>query len=475
MSTDIGEQPKSPRDLATTLAAWIQSQLQPLSDTDVIHACGDASLQVLKGRPDAVKQLAHEKLHAVPFSEVPDCWRRLYEEASLWIAVSILQTSMQAIEPDPRSSVSTVKRCYDGTPKSQSNKTNHKSVHGSNPGQQLPWLAELVRELDMALILTGAPSRRNLIHDIFYRIDQHLDQSFRSPAQDGIPTAFPHSLSQITMHQTIRGADSLSLQAFERHLSRSGGPLLIDDIVAHWPAFSRWSNPSYLHRQTLAGHRLVPVELGRTYTDADWSQQIMPFSEYLLSYLCNPSPERIGYLAQHDLLDQIPSLVKDTITPDLCFADPPDLVPDNVSRQPKVEHPIRNAWLGPRGTISPLHTDPYHNLLCQVVGRKYVRLYAPGETKKLYPRGVDEAGVSMENTSLVDVSLARNLYKEPERAEGEGDDAQKAAFEREFPLFAEAVYQECILQAGQCLYIPVGWWHYVESLEVSFNVSYWFN
>ncbi len=26
----------------------------------------------------------------------------------------------------------------------------------------------------------------------------------------------------------------------------------------------------------------------------------------------------------------------------------------------------RSVWLGPKGTQTPLHCDPYHNLLCQV-------------------------------------------------------------------------------------------------------------
>jgi lysine-specific demethylase 8 len=43
-----------------------------------------------------------------------------------------------------------------------------------------------------------------------------------------------------------------------------------------------------------------------------------------------------------------------------------------------------------------------------------------------------------------------------------------------FPLFASAEYSECVLRAGEMLYIPYKWWHYVRSLEVSFSVSFWF-
>ena len=66
----------------------------------------------------------------------------------------------------------------------------------------------------------------------------------------------------------------------------------------------------------------------------------------------------MGYMAQHPLFDQVPELAADV--------RPPEAV-----RRGKLHS--ANAWLGPAGTVSPLHFDPQHNLLCQAVGSKYVR------------------------------------------------------------------------------------------------------
>ena len=216
--------------------------------------------------------------------------------------------------------------------------------------------------------------------------------------------------------------------------------------------------------KTFGGRRLIPVEIGRSYTDEGWGQSIITFKDFMQRYLLSEERqlEKVGYLAQHDLFSQIPSLRNDISIPDYCYTSPPPPpvgTPLEKKSIPQLDEPLLNAWFGPPRTISPLHTDPYHNILCQVVGKKYLRLYNPWESEKLYPRGVEEGGIDMCNTSQVDVEAVD----------------QESGADNAFPLFRTAPYVETILSEGECLYIPAGWWHYVRSLTVSFSVSFWWN
>lgn len=155
-----------------------------------------------------------------------------------------------------------------------------------------------------------------------------------------------------------------------------------------------------------------------------------------------------GYLAQHRLFEQIPALGRDIVVPDYC-ALPRSSATSEGHVGDEIEDVSVNAWFGPMGTVSPLHFDPKDNLLCQVVGAKYLRIFAPSESEKLYP--VDGL---LSNTSQVDV---------------ENPDLE------EFPLFPEAQYAECILREGEMLYIPPRYWHFVKSLSISFSVSFWWS
>jgi lysine-specific demethylase 8 len=230
-------------------------------------------------------------------------------------------------------------------------------------------------------------------------------------------------------------------------------PLILTSCISHWPALSTnsWADLDYL--LNIAGkERIVPVEIGTKYTDDSWTQKLMNFEEFVEDWVKKPiSDKGIAYLAQHDLFAQIPRLKEDILIPDYCFVDTkPYFISFNHVKYTPPPDVIINAWFGPQGTISPMHTDPYHNLLAQVVGKKYIRLYAPSETSKVYPFDQDDF---LGNTSQVDV---------------ETPDLER------FPLLATANYLECILESGDLLYIPPGWWHYVRSLTISLSVSFWF-
>lgn len=70
----------------------------------------------------------------------------------------------------------------------------------------------------------------------------------------------------------------------------------------HWPATKKWSDINYLLK--VAGERTVPVEIGSHYADNNWSQKLMPLRNFIENYFLKDS-ENIGYLAQHNLFDQV--------------------------------------------------------------------------------------------------------------------------------------------------------------------------
>ncbi|KAJ4983938.1 Cupin domain-containing protein [Stagonosporopsis vannaccii] len=472
-------------DAAPTIDEVVQLtrlELITAHEGDSIVGCGRAALSLLRAKPDLAAKLAYQKLHDVPYKEVKTCWRRLYTDAALWRVLQTLE-----------------------------GRVKQTLTHGS-------WIDEIVKLLDTTLILTAAPLREELVELWLTALENELSTSglnetvpepSKRPAKklkfdhnNLTPLVFPDVDLESVMelrHPTPR-CDGLSLSAFQRKLSSPTlhSPLIIEHAIQHWPALSDrpWSDPDYLLKRTLGGRRLVPIETGRSYTDSGWGQKITTFKDFMSTYMLNKDilsqgKLQTGYLAQHDLFAQIPTLRADISVPDFCYCDPaPNSLP-NVKQTPKLEEPLLNAWFGPKGTISPLHTDPYHNILAQVVGYKYVRLYAPDQTERLYPRSVDENGVDMSNTSLVDLDQAIEVFPEigvgaggsltPDSEQGEEREEKKdiqlrrQVFEKQFPGFATAKYIEGVLGPGECLYLPPGWWHYVKSLSPSFSVSFWFN
>ena len=228
-----------------------------------------------------------------------------------------------------------------------------------------------------------------------------------------------------------------------REVQRQHVPLLFEGVAAGWPAMELWSNWSWLSEEY--GTRLVPVELGTLAScgRSRWNERIMTLAEFVDTHLAEDKlaveEGVIGYLAQHNLFEQLPRLWRD-------FTVPPCLAAD-------LQHV--NAWLGPKGTVTPLHYDSYDNVLVQVVGYKLVRMYSASQSARLYPRDAGGGGYDAQgNVSKVDI--------------------EAPDFEL-FPDFADAVGHACVIGPGEGLYIPAGCWHHVRSLSKAWSISFWFS
>jgi hypothetical protein len=454
---------------------------------------GDWAL--LQRRLDDLISLAKEKFYAFPFKDVPACWRRLFTDASILKTCSVvIQARLKTVEGQ--------------------------DVHSDASSTESSTLNNIVRTLDLAIIMAGASGveRRAWIEKIMDLMEPICDPS--SPIEEARPSKrrkldaiseediFPASTVFLPpVRYPVARAVLPSFNKFEKYMlfprdpDIGPRPLIIESVLEHWPARDEhpWKRPSYLLSKTLNGRRLVPVEVGRSYVDDGWGQKIISFKDFMNDYLLqsptnildstrtllvikkpphnnteeNDSAQgsRTGYLAQHDLFTQIPSLRADINIPDYCYTyaslpHPSSPLAAKHRAMPFLTEPLLNAWLGPAGTISPMHVDPYHNILAQVVGRKYIRLYAPVESGKLYPRGTEDGGVDMSNTSALDIGVLEGW-------DGSKEDQEEAL--RKYPLYNSAEYVDLILEEGECLYIPLGWWHYVRSLSVSFSVSFWWN
>ena len=391
---------------------------------------------------------AWEHLNTGHWSTVPEAWRRAYTLASLLKAASQFAVSNN----DARSLQDAIKTCDMGL------------LMGApimdNVLTKLVAVLQRIWSKQVPLQPTYCGGKRNAEGDI------HADQEFcikrsketivkeksardendllsvpscqnpKTPSNGASTTENQDKLRTpvITPEHTLCSRSCPSLEAFSRNYLQKGVPVVITDAIDYWPAFGdhRWS-VNYI--KSVAGCRTVPIELGSKYTEESWSQKLMTIGEFIDKYVLCKTTGPVGYLAQHQLFDQIPELQSDISIPTYCcLGDEEDV--------------DINAWFGPCGTISPLHHDPKHNFLAQVVGEKYIRLYAPEHSEMVYPH----EDCLLSNTSQVDV-------EEPD-------------YER-FPLLRQAPYVECILRPGDLLYIPPKHWHYVRSLSVSFSVSFW--
>lgn len=401
----------------------------------------------------AAAAASHERLHSGPWHAVPPAWRDAYSLACL----------VQAEE---------------------------ETGGGKNESR--------MRLLDLALLLGGRRFRA-LAHSAAARLScSSRSCSSLTPLPEAWPIPeTPVELPPGSMGTSDRGQRVETLlseggeappppvppPSLEDFVSRATAkpdplPFVVPSCVSSWPALRRWALPRYW--DSVAGNRTVPVEVGSSYLEQGWSQELKTLRSFLDEHVFPGSPSsassaskgrKTGYLAQHDLLEQVPELGRDVLTPDYALAlsaadggggEGERSVGGEGEEQEEQGEPdiTRNLWLGPARTLSPLHTDPKRNLFCQVFGRKYVRLYCPRESSAvlLLERGREGSGGSgggvTEALTVANTSRA-DLFSPSESV-------------------ASLRFFDVVLNPGDALYIPEKWWHFVLSLEPSASVSFWF-
>ncbi|KAG8818458.1 hypothetical protein FRC17_010831, partial [Serendipita sp. 399] len=294
------------------------------------------------------------------------------------------------------------------------------------------WL-NCIRVLDEAIVFAGAPGDRMArTQHLIKFLQQTKLFGYEPPHSDNIPLILEHVIRLPPCGSLVPRMPEPDMIAFlTRHHNR---PFVIPAGVKHWPAVELWPSQAYLEALVGPG-RVVPVEIGKDYRVDSWSQEMMGWEEFLQKAENLSDP--IVYLAQHSLLRQFPQLHDDIAVPDLVYYSPPC---DDASYSPpgNEDGVIINAWLGPRGTASPAHQDPYFNCYAQVVGRKTVWLAPPGFRQEMYPL---PSHSDLSNTTSLDVF---------------NPDLDK------YPLFQSEVLKKSMavtLRPGDLLFFPPRWWH----------------
>jgi hypothetical protein len=239
---------------------------------------------------------------------------------------------------------------------------------------------------------------------------------------------------QAPTYERVEKCGRLSRDEFVERYVRGCRPVVLTDVAADWPAMKRWSPQDLKAR---FGHLDVEIQAERDGNQryevdklkhrrqvrlADFVDRVLQKGRSNDEYL-TANNELLRRPEFAPLLDDIGSL------PPVC------------DRRTLTER--ASFWFGPAGTVTPLHHDTLMLFHTQVVGRKRWRFVSPLQTARLYNHFDVYSDVDLDAIDL-----------------------------RRHPDFAGVKVLDVVVEPGETMFLPLGWWHQVSSLDVSLSFSY---
>ncbi len=228
--------------------------------------------------------------------------------------------------------------------------------------------------------------------------------------------------------------DSIDPEVFKKEYYEPCLPVVIKNLAKDWLAYSKW-NWDYFKQ--LVGQKKVPLYnnvKSDAYTPINTADDYKTFGEYIDMISSGPAAWRIFLF---NIFDHAPQLIND-------FTWPEHLMKGFVKKYPML-------FTGGASSITHMHfdIDMSHILHTQFCGRKRVLMFPYQEQYKLYRK-------PWEVLSLADFS---NYYVDG-----------KVDYEK-FPALKLAEGHDFILEPGDTLFMPAGYWHHMEYLDSGFAMS----
>ncbi len=213
-------------------------------------------------------------------------------------------------------------------------------------------------------------------------------------------------------------------------------PVLIRGLKDRYPIkIFDWS-AEYFDR--VLGDTKVPVlATKQAFFSYEGDEQQMPFREFSARSFGNNPDQGIHYFFKNST----------KVLPD--GHDDADKITELASYLQRSV--MRKLWMSRGGLTSGLHFDAAENFNFQLRGHKIFTLYPPG-VRAYYPLPM------FSQTAHIS-----GVYRD-----GPGSDLSR------FPRFDRQRGIDIEVRAGEVLYVPVYWWHQVESLgDENVNLNFW--